>query len=111
MPEGIYKQLAANSLFTEHLTLSIRAALGCVVVASPILYPNLHPIMQHPMVRDKISWPTCVIFMLYTLGPTVGASVSVAYQGFFGVLLACLNIIVMYAIFPHAVYEHPEPFS
>lgn len=111
MPAGIMKQLTTNQLFSEHLGLSARAAFGCVVLAIPIFWEHIHPIMQHWIIHDTISWSTCVVFMLYTLGPTVGASVSVAYQGAFGVFLACANIIILYGIFPDAVTKHPEPFS
>merc|ERR1719253_1161600 len=99
-----------NADFAENVGLSIRAGFACVVLGLPILMPDLLDVFHHWMFKN-VSWITCIVFMVFTLAPTVGASMSVAYQGMWGVFFACLNIVIMYGIYPNGTEDHPEPFS
>jgi hypothetical protein len=110
LPSHFVNKFKANNDFAENVGLSIRAGFACMVLGLPILMPDLLDVFHHWTFKN-VSWVTCIVFMVFTLGPTVGASMSVAYQGMWGVFFACLNIVVMYGIYPNGTTDHPEPFS
>eukprot|EP00933_Yihiella_yeosuensis_P031529 TRINITY_DN250_c2_g1_i2.p1 TRINITY_DN250_c2_g1~~TRINITY_DN250_c2_g1_i2.p1 ORF type:complete len:856 (-),score=137.58 TRINITY_DN250_c2_g1_i2:198-2765(-) len=94
-----------HPIFAEHAELSVRGAFFLVVAGLPFLIPEGTTDVLDDLMEKGIFTSGVCIFVVFNLCRTFGETASSTSAGLVGMILAYLNVWIMYGLFPEGYTE------
>lgn len=100
-----------NPTFGDNAQLAVRSATFALIAGLPLIFPESYFPWLQPFQKIGFWSVGAITLFIFTIWKTVGETLSYAWFGIFGTLIATLDVWVMFGIFPGGVTDVSPPFT